>query len=602
MKLSPPNEEILIKVLSLCAFVFITLILVIVAFTPGTTSYESSIYSAYPAYFWIFFIISISLGALILIVTAWGSKRSIGLVLGLLPIVFSNIILMLIPYFRGYLIDGRGDVLNHIGWMTAIQTTGTFSWDVYPADHVLGVAVSLFSNISIINITFLVPVVFSILFIFFTLLLADQLFEKRTVLLTAALASIMIFGWTNVSFTPNAQSLLFLPFVIFLLLKIQRSTAPAAFAILVFSSIFLMVFFHPLTTLFLIGVLLVIQLLSYRRTQITTDKGRFRARSVLTFLLITLVGYFSWEAYLRLVINHADVIGQFFGGGESGSTFVGGTASLLGYAQPTLSYLMQLTLHTYGQSILLSASSLACLAYFRKARKSKPSEVTSSFEFVALGYAVFFILAAIAAVLPVSFGWERIYNMALFFSLMLIPYTIYLAALKYKPSTSSFLSESKKWGPLFLVIVLVVYFSVFNLYFSPLTDTTNQQVPAGEFTGMTTFFDTRNVSIATLDIALSEGGFFSAIYGNNVQKINVTDSLPVDHFGYENNTSLSASYNSSQYLLLNDLGAHYYEYIYPQFVDRWRFTPEDFQKVELDKGVDRVYSNGALTVYLINPG
>jgi hypothetical protein len=536
--------------------------------------------------------------------TAWGSKRTAGLVLGLLPIVFSNIILILIPYFRGYLFYGRGDLLTHIGYMTAIQTTGSFFSDTYPADHVIGVVVSLFSNISIINITFLVPVVFSTLFIFFMLLLANQLFEKRTLLLTAALASIMIFGWTNVSFTPNAQAFLFLPFTIFMLLKMQRSTTPAPFAVLVVSSIFSIALFHPLTVLFLVGILLVIQLLSYRRSRITTNEGRFRVRSVLTFLLITLVCFFSWQAYLKLAISRVNLLAQF-AGGESVGTAVGAYADLITYAQPTLSDLMRVILYTYGQMIALTICSFACLAYFLKARKSKRSEFTFSFEFAAAGYAAFSILAAMALVLPVHFSWARIYVVALVFSLILIPNTIYIAALKHKPSSGSLLSESKKWGPLFFVIVLVVYFSLFNLYLSPLVQTPNQQVTAGEFTGMKTFFETRNVSIRASELFISQNNFFTAIYGINVGKIDLfdsSDSKPVDHFGYENSTSLSASYNSSRYLLLPDLGVHFYEYIYPQFAEKWRFTPEDFKKVELDKDVYRVYSDGSLNVYLITPG
>ncbi len=41
--------------------------------------------------------------------------------------------------------------------------------------------------------------------------------------------------------------------------------------------------------------------------------------------------------------------------------------------------------------------------------------------------------------------------------------------------------------------------------------------------------------------------------------------------------------------------------MYPEFPDKWRFINQDFQMLELDASIIRIYSNDHLEIYLTDP-
>ncbi len=130
----------------------------------------------------------------------------------------------------------------------------------------------------------------------------------------------------------------------------------------------------------------------------------------------------------------------------------------------------------------------------------------------------------------------------------------------------------------------------------------NQQVTTSEFAGMETFFSYRDDTIPILELGISQSRFHDAIFGRSAIKKNVIYGemvRPPDHFGYGKYASFSDLFESPRYLLLTNLGRNLFLRIYPEFQDAWRFTPEDFDRLNIDRGVHKIYTNGNLDIYFI---
>lgn len=61
-----------------------------------------------------------------------------------------------------------------------------------------------------------------------------------------------------------------------------------------------------------------------------------------------------------------------------------------------------------------------------------------------------------------------------------------------------------------------------------------------------------------------------------------------DHFNYTEHDTLGISYDDSRYLLLTELARTSYPEQFPDYSDQWRFTADDFERVENDRSVARV--------------
>ena len=54
-----------------------------------------------------------------------------------------------------------------------------------------------------------------------------------------------------------------------------------------------------------------------------------------------------------------------------------------------------------------------------------------------------------------------------------------------------------------------------------------------------------------------------------------------------------------QYFLITTLGRHFYEIVYPEYADKWKFTDIDFSKLDIQKRTHQVYTNQVLDIYLV---
>jgi len=154
------------------------------------------------------------------------------------------------------------------------------------------------------------------------------------------------------------------------------------------------------------------------------------------------------------------------------------------------------------------------------------------------------------------------------------------------------------------IIFCVTYFSTFNLYLSPIVKSNNQQVPISDYVGMSTFFSYRDESLPILEFGLDSYRFYDIIYGHSTKRLNINfndkNMIPPDHFGYQNETLSRNFFNNSKYLLINNQGRGFYEHMYPEFNNNWRFLTKDFEQLKFDSKIQQVYSNRNLDVFILS--
>ena len=80
------------------------------------------------------------------------------------------------------------------------------------------------------------------------------------------------------------------------------------------------------------------------------------------------------------------------------------------------------------------------------------------------------------------------------------------------------------------------------------------------------------------------------------KKVNLT--IPY-HFGYLNGTSLAGAFKFDTYLVLTAQDKSLYKDIFPS-MSQYRFTTDDFNNMEKDIGLYKLYSSGEFDTWLTN--
>jgi hypothetical protein len=591
-------ENRVLKFISFFCFSLILTDLIIIIISGPAEAYEFSIYNAYPWFFWFFMIIAFICGWILILSSAIIHSEKNNWKIGLIAVLILDIILLFMPLIRGYYSYGSGDVLTHIGYMKDILNSGNIGGNSYPVDHILGIILHMTSGLSLPDITMIIPPAFSVFFIVSVYLLGKQIFNNKwQSLILIAFSSILLFGNYQMSFFPNGQSLFIIPLIIYLILKIYNTGNKNILLLCTILSA-LLVFFHPLVTVLIIFIFLIYSTIQYTQKKfkiMQTNKQNLNYILALLIIIFTL-----WSSYLlslsRVVIP---IIDSLLGNDEVRSELQK-NLEIVNSVQLSPTYLVNLILSTYGQGIILGVLSFFCifLLYWSITKKKNKPEFYQFF-FIG-GFLFLFLLSGIMFIFNGSFGFMRIYSVAMIFSLLLIS-SVFIEIFDIPNRFQLFLSS-----PIFKIFVIcfilfaTLYFSVFNLYFSPIIKKSNQQITLSDFDGMTTLFEYRDDSLKILELGVSQDRFYDSIYGQSAKRQNIIygSVSPPDHFGYQLNVQEATINDNPIYIVMNDQGREFYQHFYPEFIDKWRYSSQDFERMERDTNYDRIYSNANLEVFL----
>lgn len=604
------------KIIAIFSYLFFIPVLFIIATTPAASGYEISIYDAYPLFFWLILLVTIFLGQIIIFKDACSvqtDKPKRLWIVGFSIIIFSVTILLLLPFFRGYSTFGRGDHLFHLGVVKNIIDSGHIEQqNFYPNLHILTTSLVLICKCGVIDMANFLPRVFFFIFPVSLYIFYKSIFKNRKEIVFALLlcSSFLFFGSAGNYLAQYNLLFFLLPLILFLFFSIMMKQIIFGFSLLFIIFISSFIVYHPLSSLLLIFVFLILGLILYYDKKfslknIDVISNKFCLKKVRDLILISVVIFIAWYfTFSSILLFYKELFFSIFY--EVGTSPFSTQLSQVGQYTIMIFDMIKIGFYTYGNYLIIILLSFFSILYMliRKYRNKQNKKITTLYLFSVLCFLFFGILSAGAFFSDFIVGWGRFIQWSIFFSFILISLVFSGILLPNKTFVHTYIKKSSKLiASLIICIILIsiVFLSIFTFFYAPNRLAPNQQVTNMELTGTRWFFDYRNdqYEIETLGYTLAR--FSQFIYGsrNNIDNARYNNYITIpDHFSYNSSETLGTFYNDNRYLIITRFGKNFYPEIYPNYSQYWRFKQNDFDKLSNDYTLMKMYSNGDFDLFL----
>ncbi|WP_262176613.1 hypothetical protein [Haloarcula laminariae] len=565
----------------------------VLATTPEAAGYEPSIYGAYPWYFWALAVAALLVGNVVVVRSARSGTDDWRF--GLLLVVAVVGVLVFLPYFRGYAMFGRADVLSHVGFLRDIQRTGRVSpGNIYPNSHLLVLSLAYATGLEPGTMLMSLAGIGSLFSVLSFVALVNAVFDRRRALLSVPFAAALVAAQS----VPYVFSVLLVPFVLYLFVMERRTQAVGVRAALGLA-LFGLVIYHPITVLFLVLFLVV-----YGTARFLHARGVLASAEPVTgpvgatpvSQLVVAVFAVWYLDFPKIVKRFGIVFETLAAPGGSGSSAASYSETVAQYS-PSMVDIGRIAALRYGESaILLTLGGCYALAVLVATLRSRTSGTVFRSTFVgSLG--LFTALSALFFLVDLLVGFGRPLVYAELFGAVLAGSFVYFLAERTGTRTAVY-------GLLYVTVAVLVATSTMGLYISPLTVGQNQQVTEAELSGSGWYIENRDAGDGLAEFGTETHRFRDAIYGRETYAdgqvvTSGTDRIP-RHFGYTGNDTLGASYGSDKYLVLTAAGRTFYGSVYPDYREFWKYEQSDFDRLERDPTVSSVYDNGEYDVYRVN--
>jgi len=589
-----------LKFLASVGAVSLAVALLQVASNPIAADYEISVYDAYGQSFWLFVLVAVFVGQLIIFESGNSDEAHRYWKWGLTLVVAANLVILLVPALR-YHLWARGDMLTYIGMMRQIDTLGVVPRsNYYPNLHLLGVAFSYATGIEFTKVINIVPPLVSVFYIFSTYVLLKVLFsDSRKVLVALSFTSLLLLGGDHYWFHPSAVAFMLLPFVFYLLFRGYDTSSSYRFQLPLLVAVFSLTFYHPAVTVFFIGMLGILKVALFAGRRVSTGLRSRETTSVIAGT-IAFVVFFSWYYSFESFIGSTFIIiYTVIGISESSSTF-GDVTSVLGRTNPDLADIAIVGIYTYGFIGAIIGVGFVFFSYFAYLTLRGEREFDAVEAFLGGTLLVFTVGGSAAFFVDVTLGMSRVIRYARFAGALLIGVGFYTL---FERSNSKLVSRYVR--PLvYLSFFVFAFFSVYGLYGSPLDNSTNNQITEAEVVGMEWLFENRNRSLLIDQLGINQYRMYSFSESRVERGENVRWRAPPppEHFEYGNVSSESVSdgaAESRRYLVTTRMGRITNPSLYPEYPQYWRHTPADFARLQYNSSFSHVYDDGTLDTYIV---
>ncbi len=592
------------KLLALVGVASLALCGAYIAVGPPATAYEIHLYGAYPVWFWLAICGAFVVGQLLVLravavggdadadeATGPGWRYGVALLLG------ANGLLLSLPYLRYRLFAvGKGDMLSFVGMVDSLAQTGRLDPEnYYPGLNALTGVFSHATGLDTAELVNLLPPFFSLFYLGGLYFLLDTVTERRRdVLFVLPVAYLPLFGFENVMFSPSVFAFTFVPFVLALLFRTSAWERRTRYASLLVLSVVGVVFFHPLTTLFLLGLFALAKAPElYGRA---TARRSGRPVPVLAVGTVAGVLFFAWYyTYESIAGSTYLVFARLLGLEAVQSSEFGNLSGTAARTTPRLVDLLQTGLYTYGVFGLLVSFGAVFACYLLVRLLRGDTELSDVSLFFLAVFTAFTGLSVLAFFVDLTVGFTRISRYARFTAPILVGFG---ASALWARASGSW-QRSTLLGALSVGFAAIVFLSVFSLYASPLSNGANGQITQSEVEGMEWVLDHRNESLLIDEYGTTQSRFQEMLEYevDDPENIRSEGTNPPMHFAY--GAPPPDGPPEYRYLLVTELGRQQNPTFYPGYRGFWRYTPADFQRLENRSTVDRVYDNGGFESYLV---
>ena len=591
-----------INVLSILAFIFIILALTIIAKTPSASGYEISIYNAYSLYFWVFLIASITCGIGVLVHQAFAEGKSRWWLISLFIIIFTNLIIILLPIFRGYFISSTADEVIHLGMIKDIILTGRAGeGNYYPISHILAFQLSSICGLDSRLAIKIIPSVFYLIYMAGLYLLARKIEEKfGQALLVMAFGSVLLFTYFNYLFLPTQFFLCLIPLILMSLCKKNIFAYGLDYTMIFLIMILPMPFLHPLGSVFLILIFLLFELsilihcFLIKRGYVQNVVIPYQSKTTLISVLLLFIIFFMWFSTFVIFRTTVRQAYEWFVYGH-GTPPIERIAEQLQIAGFTVFDFMDLLLKNYGHSLIFILLSLTAIFIILKKLQFRnvPKVEEIFFSLFFLIFSVFYIQILLGAFIHTGRSL-RIYCWPLMASTVLngIVFHEWISKLKDKRFKICIYL-------LTIIIIIAAVIGVFNVYHSPHIKMANFQATKMDFDGMEWFFEYKN---SDRTICFDELPIRAplAIFGFDMPKPKTVGrfSQGLSHLpGYDDNKTLAYLFDSDVYIVVSGRVKRIKAKLWP---DIGSHTLNDLNRLSFDSAVSEIYFNGELEIWQVS--
>lgn len=592
------NDRIRLKLLVAVGATLVAACLVTIAASSGAARYEITVYDGYSMAFWAALLAALFVGQVVVVESARGESVHRYWKWGLALVLAVNAVLMLIPVVR-YHMFARGDVLTFIGMIEGIRELGHVPRsNYYPNIHLLTLALSYVTGLDVRLLVNVVPVIGSLFYVVALYeLLAVVFDDERKVLFVLPFGALLLFKGENMLFTPSVFDFMLLPFVLYLLFRIQAGGAYERYRFAFVVVLVSVVFFHPLTTLFFIGVFVLLKgALLAGRWLGERDVGR--ERTTVIAASVAFIVFFSWYYTFESIVGSTAIVLVHLLGISPGAPQYSHITGVLARTSPELSDLALVGIYKYGIIAPVLTMGLVFLGYhgflYLKGRKS----YNAVEAFVGAIFVVFTVGAVFAFFVDISFGKARFLRYVRFAGTILIGLGFFELFRRADPTVARrYLRPA-----LFVTLFVLAFFSVFALYGSPLSNSSSSQTTEGEVEGMEWLFENRGHSMVIDELGISHYRFYTYLHdtkipAENIRRARYGTAAP-PHFAYGNITNEEPI--NRRYLVINRLGRIKNARFFPGYQQFWQHKPADFRRIENDPSFAHVYDGGGLDTYVVH--
>ncbi|HDR72759.1 MAG TPA: hypothetical protein ENN85_02420 [Methanoculleus sp.] len=583
-------------ILAVFGFLSLAVLHIVLLYSPAT-GYEISIYESTPLIAWACVIFSLFAGILIIVRHVFAGRADTNhfWIVGLLLIVLARFTFLYIPNFRGYF-AWQGDHITHLGMIVDIAESGSILGNYYPLTHIVLAEAHLLTALPVEFLSLYSTAFFSVFSVIAIFLLASAVFEdKRMQLLSIAAAGGVFFSSYDVLLMPNGWSMFLIPFLLFLYFRSRNSLQ---YRILTVVILVAYPFFHPLSTVMVIKMLVVIGVLGILFSYIENQHAGFNIHvkqfPFFEVLLLSCIFIFWVLQFSRFEINLMSIYTTIILGGSLPSDPLADMSEkLLKVNMGTIDFLTY-TIKTLGsEAIYLLFTVLATIvvvARYRNERTFGSMGIFTSFLIITyligilyLGY-LLNVFSFLESLDPV-----RLQAFAVLFTPLAVAFVIsYLLAKQHRAIARICVA----------LILIASILSIISIYPSPYILQPNREITMMDMAGMGWILDSRDKDTDFVCINSPPTRYADAILGKQQSSQTMRWKYPTipDHFGYDQHPSLGYVYAQNQYAALTKMDRIMYSTVWEPV---GRFNDADFERLNADRSVNRIYDNGETEVYYI---
>lgn len=603
--MSNHQDEVLLKGVLTLGFLAFTGA-VYVAYTTPAAGYELSIYRATPHSFWA----GIAIGFVTALSGLFGaSSRRIVDAAGVLA---GGCILAVvaIPLLRSYAFYGSGDALTHLGWAREMRD-GVIPPDgiVYPTIHLLANGLAALAGLDLtIALLVITATVFPLLYVLAMPVCLATISASRWAVPVGLFAGILLIPINLISVHviahPSSQAILFLPFVIYLLLRYLPADRGGLGVLTPFGAALLLglvalLLVHPQEFMTFLSLLVALFALQVAYRAVSTGHPIARHRSIGGHVVLAGGLFVAWTVRHERAVERFEwvVTGLLTLGPTPGDTGTERDASLVALGASV----EELFLKLFAVSVVFSIlAGIVILGELLGRFQRSPPWRNAVVRYFTVGLIPLIGLFVLIFIAPQGDHHFRFHGVVM--AVVTILGAVGLIAMLDRISAVGS-SEGRSVARTALLGVIVVAFLVMVgaqlmvVHHSPYMFQPNQQVTNADFTGHEVIFEHHDGETELTGLRIGQRRFIDAHFGF------ATARGGLDFPGYRSgldegtfNENLTAEFAEDRYLVIQESDHQREVGLYQEL----RYTQQGFDQLETEPGIHRIQDNGELRLYRIS--